>query len=116
MYACTHIIVFSEAMEESEVFVKFYADLRKKVAPNDIAAELRAKHLTTENENGEITNIMLPVGARMDHLLSAVQRAIHIKAENFNIFLEVLANADGKYDHLVEQMKASLEGRPSTLH
>eukprot|EP00731_Ephydatia_muelleri_P006231 Em0003g479a len=80
----------------SAVWRALSAYLRKKVAPNDIAAELRAKHLTTENENGEITNIMWPVGARMDHLLSAVQRAIYIKAENFNIFLEVLANADGK--------------------
>ena len=116
MYAHTHIIVFSEAMNESEVFVKFYADLRKKVDPNDIAAELRAKHLTTENEHGEITNIMLPAKVRMDHLLSAVEKAIHIKAENFHIFLDVLANADRKYSVLVKQMKASLQGRPSTLH
>ena len=29
VYAHTHIIVFSEAMNESEVFVKFYADLRE---------------------------------------------------------------------------------------
>ena len=116
MYAHTHIIVFSEAMNESEVFGKFYADLRKKVHPNDIAAELRTKHLTTENEHGEITNIMLPAKVRMDHLLSAVEKAIHIKAENFHIFLDVLANADRKYSVLVKQMKASLQGRPSTLH
>ena len=108
MHAHTHIIVFSEATNESEVFVKFYADLRKKVDPNDIAAELRAKHLTTENEHGEITNMMLSARVRMDHLLNAVQRAIHIKAERFHIFLDVLANADGKYDDLVKQMKASL--------
>ena len=116
VYACTHIIAFSEAMEESEVFVKFYADLRKKAYPNDIAAELRAKHLTTENEHSQITNMMLPLRVRMDHLLRAVQRAIHIKAENFHIFLDVLAKADGKYGDLVKQMKASLQGRPSTLH
>ena len=108
MHAHTHIIVFSEATNESEVFVKSCADLRKKVDPNDIASELRAKHLTTENEHGEITNMMLSARVRMDHLLSAVQRAIHIKAENFHIFLDVLANADGKYDDLVKQMKASL--------
>ena len=79
--------------------MKSCADCRKKVDPNDIAAELRAKHLTTENEHGEITNMMLSarVIIRKDHLLSAVQRAIHIKAKNFHIFLDVLANADGKY-------------------
>ena len=62
----------------------------------------------TENEHGEITNMMLSARVRMDHLLNAVQRAIHIKAERFHIFLDVLANADGKYDDLVKQMKASL--------
>ena len=103
-------------MEEREVFVKFSADIRKKVDPNDIAADLRAKHLTTENEHCEITNMMLSARVRMDHLLSAVQRAIHIKAENFHIFLDVLANADENYGDLVKQMKASLVGRPSTLY
>ena len=94
---CSH----AEAIKESEVFVKFYADLKKKVDPNDIAAELRAKHLTTENKHGEITNIKLSARVRMDQLLSAVQRATHITAENFHIFLAVLANADRKYDDLV---------------
>ena len=103
-------------MNEHEVFVKFYADLKKTVDPNDIASELRTKHLTTENQHSEITNMMLAAGARMDHLLSAVEKAIHIKAKNFHIFLDVLANADEKYGVLVKQMKASLQGRPSTLH
>ena len=116
MYAHTHIIVFSEAMNEREVFVKFYADLRKKVYPDDIAAELRSNHLMTKYEQDEVTNKMLPPMDRMEKLLRAVQRAIDIKAENFHIFLDVLANADEKYDDLVEQMKASLQGRPSTLH
>ena len=115
MYAHTHIIVFSEAMIEHEVFVKFYADLRKKVHPDDIAAELRAKHLMTENEQDEVTNKTLAPKAKMDHLLSAVEKAILITAENFHIFLDVLANADEKYGDLVKQMKASLQGRPSTL-
>ena len=88
----------------------------EKIDPNDIAAELRAKNLMTDNEHGEITNIKLSARVRMDQPLSAVQRATHITAENFHIFLDVLANADRKYDDLVKQMKASLEGRPSTLH
>ena len=90
--------------------MKFYADLINKVDPNDISADLRAKHLTTENEHCEITNMMLSAKVRMEYLLSAVQRAIHIKAENFHIFLHALTNADRKYDDLVKQMKAFLEG------
>ncbi|KAL5501977.1 hypothetical protein EMCRGX_G008662 [Ephydatia muelleri] len=63
----SEVLLVQEAMNESEVFVKFYADCRKKVDPNDIAAELRTKHLTMDNEHGEITNMMLSARVRMDH-------------------------------------------------
>ena len=55
--------------------------------------------------------MMLDARVRKDHLLGAMQRAVHIKAESFHIFLDVLANADGKYEDLVKEMKASIEGR-----
>ena len=110
---CQYAVIFvlSEGMERKEVFVKFYADLRQKVDPGDIAADLRAKHLVTENEHEEMTNRMLSAKVRMDILLHAVQKAIHIKAENFDIFLDVLDKADKRYGDLVKQMKDSLEGR-----
>ena len=52
---------------------------------------------------------MYTVHVRVNKLLTAVQRAIHGKIDNFHIFLEVL-DAIPKYKNLVERMKASMAG------
>ena len=104
--------MFSEATIESEVFAKFCAVLRITVDPNDIADALCGKHVITDSELAEVKNprlmLLQPPNERMDNLLSAVRRAILMNAENFYIFLDVLANADKKYVDLVTKMKDSL--------
>ena len=61
---------------------------------------------STNNEKEDADNKMHSRGDRMDQLLSAVQRAIKIKKENFRIFLDVLENAgEGKYMKLVKKMR-----------
>ena len=65
--------------------------------------------MITEYEKAEVDHVMYTVHVRMDKLLTAVQRAIHVKIEYFHIFLEVL-DAIPKYKDLVERMKASMEG------
>ena len=94
-------------MEESEAFVKYYAELRGKVAdPEEIAAELYVRDVITENEKNVIANMVS--AAQMDKLLPAVQRAIRIsKKKNFDIFMEVLG---AKYVDLVEEMNAARKG------
>ena len=63
--------------------------------------------MITENEKAEVDHVMYTDHIRMDKLLTALQRAIHGKIDNFHIFLEVL-DAFPKYQDLVERMKASM--------
>ena len=79
------------------------------VHPDDIAAELLSKGVITENEKAEVDHVMYTVHVRMDKLLTAVHRAIHVHENNFLIFLEVL-DAIRKYKDLVKRMKASMAG------
>ena len=97
-------------MEEAVVFKEYYQELRWVVHPDDIAAGLLSKHVITDNEKAEVDVIALAVPVKMDKLLAAVQRAILLHKNNFNIFLEVLLRAGDKYKILVKKMKASLAG------
>lgn len=93
-------------MDESEVFVKYFAELRVKVAdPEGIAADLYDRHVITENEKNVIANRMS--AAQMDKLLPAVQQAIRINKKTFDIFMEVL---QAQYADLVEEMNAARKG------
>lgn len=95
-------------MEESKVFVKYFAELKKNVTnPEKIAAKLLSRGVITESEMNAVSNTMTT--AQMDKLLPAVQRAIRINKKNFGTFMEVL-NLEPQYHDLVKEMKAAREG------
>lgn len=93
-------------MDERKLFTRYFAELKKSVTnPEEIAAQLLGRHVITNSERDAAVNTTS--ATQMDKLLCAVQRAIRIKKENFDIFMEVL---EEHYADLVEKMKAARKG------
>ena len=95
---------------EGSVFGNYCAVLRRSVLPDDIAADLLARHVITDGEKADIDVMACPTPVRMDKLLSAVQRGINVDKNNFHVFLEVLDKTDTRYKALAGRMKATLQG------
>ena len=57
---------------------RYYAELRQKVNPSDIAAHLYAEGLISDYNKDDAGNKMCSEGDRMDRLLPAVERATRI--------------------------------------
>ena len=94
-----------------EKFIEFFPDLRDNVDPRDITAALLKNKIISNNEKEDADNKMHSRGDRMDHLLSAVQRAIRMDENKFYVFLDVLEKAGGgKYIPLVQKMKGGTKG------
>ena len=89
--------------------MQYYSELRKCVAPDDIAADLLTRHVITDGEKADVDVMMFPIPVRMDKLLSAVQRGIRVDKKNFHTFLEVLTE-NARYKALADRMKATLQG------
>ena len=99
--------------KEEQALTKYYAELREKVNPSDIAAHLYAKGLISRNERADANNKMHSEGDRMDRLLPAVERAIEIDNKNFYTFLDIL-DGDPKYKRLVQSMRGTLPSPPQS--
>ena len=91
-------------MNVEKKFVTFFANLQKAVNPDDISAQLYAKHMITDSEKAEIDLLSLTAQVRMNKLLAAVQRAINIDHQNYETFLDIL-DKERKYSALVKQMR-----------
>ena len=89
------------------MFLTFYAKLREAVNPDDISAQLLANDVITSNEKAEIDLPSCTTQARMDKLLAALQRAIHISPQNYEKFLDILGK-HRKYSPLVQQMRGKV--------
>ena len=89
------------------MFNNFVAKLREAVNPDDISAQLLANDVITNNEKAEIDLPSCTTQARMDKLLAAVQRAIHISPQNYETFLVIL-DKNRKYSPLVQEMRGKV--------
>lgn len=87
----------------TEVFVQFYSKLRENVDPDDISAELFAKGIISRNEKADVDIRMFTPQVRMDKLLAAVQRSIHISPQRFDTFVDILEQK--KYKDLAAEMR-----------
>ena len=75
--------------------------------PDEISADLYAQHVITKNEKAEVDLRMYTPQVRMDKLLAAVQRAINIKSQNYETFLDVLGK-EGRYPDLADEMRGEV--------
>ena len=98
---------------EEQAFRRYYAQLREKVNPSDIAAHLYSEGLISRNERDDADNKMHSDGVRMDKLLPAVERAIEIDKKNFYTFLDIL-DLVPKYKCLVQSMRSTLPAPPQS--
>ena len=89
------------------MFPNFFAKLKEAVNPDDISAQLLANDVITTSEKAEIDLLSCTTQVRMDKLLTAVQRAIHISPQNYEKFLVILANHK-KYLPLVQEMRGKV--------
>ena len=95
----------SEDVEKK--FVSFFAKLRENVNPDDIAAQLLAKHVISQSEKADIDLLPCTLPKRMDKLLEAVHRAINIDPTNYKTFLDILG-IELKYSALVQEMRGKV--------
>ena len=89
------------------MFPTFFAKLREAVNPDDISAQLLANYVITTSEKAEIDLLSCTTQVRMDKLLAAVQRAIHISPQNYEKFLVILDN-HRRYSPLVQEMRGKV--------
>ena len=77
-------------MDAQSYFRELLADLQRQLNPDDISGHLYSAALLTQSEHDEVNNTTLSDRVRITKLLSAVEKAIRIDAQNFSTFLNVL--------------------------
>ena len=109
---CSSLFLPGPSIEE-QALRTHYAQLKKKVNPSDIAADLYSEGLISDNERDDACNKMHIEGDRMDKLLPAVERAIRTDKKNLYTFLGILDGVP-KYQCLVQSMRDTLPAPPQS--
>ena len=93
--------------DAASMFRRFFEQLRVNVHPDDISTDLFINDVITKSEKSEIDLPQYTQYKRMDKLLEAVQRAINIDPQNYEIFLDIL-DKEIKYSVLVKKMRGKV--------
>ena len=93
--------------DAASMFHHFSAQLKFNVHPEDISSDLCAKKMISTSEKSEIDLQPCTQYKRMDKLLEAVQRAMNIDPQYYEIFLDIL-DKEKKYSVLVKKMRGNV--------